>query len=151
MTPTQIAITSWTVAGFALIALETVLPGMISFMFGLGALVTALAVWIFDVAVATQLVIFGITSVLALVFLRRTFQKALHGKSLEADRISTITSMVGARGKVTEAIKAGNTGKIQARGSFWAAYADEDLPAGTSVEVVEERRPDEPRVKVVRT
>ncbi len=150
MTDTQIAITAWTVAGFALIALETVLPGMFIFMFGLGALCAALATWIFDIPLAGQFAVFGVASALALAFLRKMFQKALHGKSSEADRITSITSMVGARGVVAQEIPANGTGKIQSRGSFWAAYADEDLPVGASIEVIEERRADEPRLKVRR-
>ena len=151
MTDLQIAITAWTVVGFVLVALETVLPGMIVFMFGLGALCTALCVWLFGTSLGGQFAVFGVTSVLALVFLRRFFQQALHGKSSRADRISSITSLQGARGKVCEAIPLHGTGKVQARGSFWAAYADEALTVGTQVEVIEEKRPDEPRVKVART
>ena len=150
MTDTQLAVTVWAVIGFALIALETVLPGMIVFMFGLGALCTALATWIFNLGIEAQLAIFAVTSVLALIFLRRTFQKAMHGKATNAERISSISSLLGARGQVSEEIPMNGTGKIQARGSFWAAWADEHLPKGTSIEVIEERRPDEPRVKVRR-
>ena len=150
MTDTQVAITAWAVAGFALIALETVLPGMFIFMFGLGALCAALATWLFGIPLEAQFAVFGLTSVLALAFLRKIFQKALHGKASEADRIASITSLVGARGVVTQEIPANGTGKIQSRGSFWAAYADEKLPVDANIEVIEERRADEPRVKVKR-
>ena len=150
MTDTQIALIAWTVAGFALIALETALPGMIVFMFGLGSLCTALCVWIFGVQLEAQLGIFAVTSALALIFLRKIFQRAMRGNAADAKSISSISSMLGVRGVVSDEIPKHGTGKIQARGSYWAAWSDEHLPKGTSIEVIEERRPDEPRVKVRR-
>lgn len=150
MTDTQIAVTVWAVVGFGLIALEIAMSGMIVFMIGLGALCTALLTWIFGLELTYQLIIFAVASTLALVLLRRTFYQALHGKSVEADRIANISSLAGARGVVSTEIPPHGNGKINCRGSFWTAYAESDqaLPAGTNVEIIKDRTPDDPRVQV---
>lgn len=65
----------WFFLGLVLFLLELVLPGFFIFFFGLGAWVTALVCLIGEPGTNLQIIIFAITSVLALLALRKSIQK----------------------------------------------------------------------------
>ena len=60
---------AWFLLGILLFALELALPGMIVFFFGVGAWCAALAVFLLPMSLASQLLVFLITSLVALVLL----------------------------------------------------------------------------------
>ncbi|HLN19649.1 MAG TPA: NfeD family protein [Bacteroidales bacterium] len=67
----------WFFIGLILLLAELVIPGFFILFFGLGAWITALVCLIWEPSVNLQMVIFGITSILALAGLRRLIQKKL--------------------------------------------------------------------------
>src|SRR5665647_1315274 len=66
---------SWFAFGLILFLLEVVVPGFIIFFFGVGAWITALICVIFNPGTNMQIIIFGISSILSLIALRRVIQK----------------------------------------------------------------------------
>ena len=65
----------WFIIGLLLFLLELVLPGFVIFFFGVGAWLTALLCLVANPNVDIQIVVFAVTSVLALLGLRRMIQK----------------------------------------------------------------------------
>jgi membrane protein implicated in regulation of membrane protease activity len=127
---------AWFLLGILLFALELALPGMIVFFFGVGAWCAALAVFLLPLSLAGQLLVFLVTSLVALVLLRATVKKVFLGGKLEVDAMEQ-TIPAGATGEVIEDIVPPAAGKIKYGGSFWRATADRPIPRGTVVAIVE--------------
>ena len=127
---------AWFLLGILLFALELALPGMIVFFFGVGAWCAALAVFLLPMSLASQLLVFLITSLVALVLLRATVKKVFLGRVLEVDAMER-SIPPGATGEVIEDIVPPAAGKVKYGGSFWRATADRSIRAGTVVTIVE--------------
>ena len=123
---------AWFLLGILLFALELALPGMIVFFFGVGAWCAALAVFLLPMSLASQLLVFLITSLVALVLLRATVKKVFLGRVLEVDAMER-SIPPGATGEVIEDIVPPAAGKIKYGGSFWRATADRPIRAGPGV------------------
>jgi membrane protein implicated in regulation of membrane protease activity len=127
---------AWFLLGILLFALELALPGMIVFFFGVGAWCAALAVFLLPLSLAGQLLVFLVTSLVALVLLRATVKKVFLGGKLEVDAMEQ-TIPAGATGEVIEDILPPAAGKIKYGGSFWQATAERPLVKGTVVRILE--------------
>lgn len=126
----------WTLAGVALMICEFMVPGLILFFFGLGALVTALVTLLFLPSLTVQLVIFIVASLIALFGLRRFLKPIFMGRTTAVDREETVSEgLAGACGEVSEAIEPGKAGKILLNGVAWKAEAEQALAVGTQVVV----------------
>lgn len=126
----------WFLAGILFFALELVLPGLIVFFFGIGAWCTALTVYLLPMSLSSQLLVFLVASLLALLLLRSTLKKIFLGRKLEVDAMEDAT-LSGATGEVIEDILPPATGKIKYSGSFWQATAERPLVKGTVVRILE--------------
>jgi Membrane protein implicated in regulation of membrane protease activity len=127
---------AWFLLGILLFALELALPGMIVFFFGVGAWCAALAVFLLPMSLASQLLVFLVTSLVALVLLRATVKKVFLGRVLEVDAMEQPLPP-GATGEVIEDIVPPAAGKIKYGGSFWRATADRPIRKGTVVAIIE--------------
>ena len=65
----------WFIIGLVLFLLELVLPGFVIFFFGVGAWITALLCLIANPGFNLQAIVFGVTSILSLLLLRKMIQK----------------------------------------------------------------------------
>lgn len=131
----------WLLLGIVLVFSEFAVPGLVIVFFGIGALVTALAVWVADPAPVWQIAVFALASVASLLAGRRYFRGLLHGQTFRratsTDDIETESdALIGATGTVTDAIRPPVSGRVAVRGSDWSATADEPLERGTTVRVV---------------
>ena len=127
---------AWFLLGILLFALELALPGMIVFFFGVGAWCAALAVLLLPMSLAGQLLVFLVTSLVALVLLRATVKKVFLGRVLEVDAMDNDIPP-GATGVVVEDINPPAAGTIKYGGSFWQATADRAIAKGAIVAIVE--------------
>lgn len=126
----------WFLAGIVFLALELVLPGLIVFFFGIGAWCAALAVFLFPISLTTQLLIFLVASLVALLLLRSTLKKVFLGRTLDVDAMNGAIP-ADATGEIVEDIAPPATGTIKYAGSFWQATAEVPLSKGTIVRIVE--------------
>lgn len=125
----------WFLIGIVFFALELAAPGFVIFFFGIGAWCTALAVWLTDLSLSVQLLVFLAGSLVSLLVLRRWLQGIFKGQTgEEEDSVNVVPE--GAMGTVVEAIRPPAMGKVKYGGSFWQAVADTEIEKGTVVAIV---------------
>ena len=130
----------WLIIGVMLLFLEMALPGFIMFFFGLAALITALVTWLFPIAIAWQLGLFIVASVVSLLTLRdlikrRFFNTAVTEDGEDADE-DVVLAVQGDRAVVAVEIAPPAEGRINYSGTSWRASADEKIEEGEIVAVV---------------
>jgi Membrane protein implicated in regulation of membrane protease activity len=116
---------AWLIVGFLMLVIEMFSLSFFAIFFALGALLTA-ALTYFGVlpSVTWQVVIFCVTSILSLIFLRKfikkTFSKPKGGKEY--------SEFIGDPVRVTKAIPANGRGKVYYRGTEWDAISEDGQP-----------------------
>ena len=107
----------WAIVGIGLMLLELAAPGLVLFFFGLGALLTALLVWLVP--------LFG---------LRRWIKPVFTGSARTRDSYSE--GMVGQEARVLAGISPDEAGKVELNGTAWKAESNEELEVGEAVVVI---------------
>lgn len=126
----------WFIAGVALILAEFSIPGVFICFFGIGALLTGVAVWIFpQMSFALALLVFAILSVVFLFSCRRFMPKSFRGVTKVDHSDIEEDAVEGADAVVTEAIAPDAPGKVEFRGSSWTACADREIAVGSRVKI----------------
>ena len=129
----------WFILALILMLLELVVPGLLLFFFGIGALVTSLLSWVGVLQNTTaELLVFLFVSVLSLFLLRNKMKKTFRGTSKAVgDAELELDEFIGKTARVVEKIDPGESrGKVEYRGTNWEAQADVPINAGTAVEIV---------------
>ena len=130
----------WMIAGIVLILAEFSVPGVFICFFGIGALLTGCAVWIFpQMPFALTILLFSVLSVLFLFSCRRFMPKSFRGTT-KVDRSDIEEDDVkGAEVVVTEAVAPDAPGKVEFRGSQWTARADREIAVGERAKIRERK------------
>ncbi|MDF7808099.1 NfeD family protein [Pontiellaceae bacterium B12219] len=126
----------WAMVGIGLMLCEFVVPGLILFFLGIGALITALLVWLLPISLTVQLAVFAVASLAALFGLRRLMKPIFTGRATDVNETDFSEGMAGQEAKVTEAIAPDASGRVMLNGTTWKAESDEALSAGQVVVVV---------------
>ena len=126
----------WFLIGLVLLVLEFSAPGLIIAFFGAGAWIVALICLIFDISLTTQLFIFLITSILLLVFLRKSLRKVF---KLEAFDKNEMEDFIGKTATVTSKIIPNKPGKVDMNGTSWEAESDVEIAKGKTVRIIDRR------------
>lgn len=121
----------WAIGALAAAVLEIVAPGAYLIWIALGAAITALACFAFDLALTTQLVIFIVASSAACLIGYFVYQKLITPRAGNLPLNQRELEMIGAQGIVFEAIVNGQ-GKVSLGDSVWIAEGA-DMPVGTAV------------------
>ncbi len=129
----------WAVAGLIMLLAEFVIPGLIIFFFGLGALVVAAVCFFSDISLNAQLAVFLVASVAMLMGLRRWAHGVFMGHtSDEQDEDRNLKAYIGATAVVTERLVPKRHGKVELNGAQWKAEAEIEVEEGVEVEVVDQ-------------
>lgn len=126
----------WAIIGIVLIIADIFSLTFFLFFLGIGALATALSIWLgLTPNLAGQLVCFSLSSLIAALLFRSTLKKMFGKKGQHGD----YAEYVGQRAAVSVSIPAGGEGKVTYRGSEWIAFCEDgrEIPAGTAVRIVE--------------
>ncbi len=126
----------WFILGVALFFLELAMPGFIVLFFGIGCLVTSAVLLAVDLSLTWQVVLFIVASLASILLLRKYFIRVFAGQTDEASN-DLDDFPANAQAVVVKAIQPPRRGRIQHRGSLWAAEADEPVAAGETVTLVE--------------
>ena len=123
----------WFLVGLALVLSEFMVPGIILVFFGLGAWVTAVTAWTgLTPGWSSQLLTFGISSVVLLVLLRRWFRNRFFGYIGDDHDLDTnIDEFSGQSVLVTADIgPEHDDGIVEFKGAPWKARSASHIPAG---------------------
>ena len=128
----------WFLIGLVLLIFEFIMPGLIIGFFGVGAWFVAIVCLINDISLNTQLALFIASSVLSLVFLRQWLKGIFLGHAgSKQDLTRNLDEFVGQRAVVKEKIDPKLGGKVEFHGVNWEALAEQEIAAGTVVEIIE--------------
>jgi membrane protein implicated in regulation of membrane protease activity len=122
----------WLICGVAGILLELLIPGLVLIFFGIGALLTALCTWFFDISTAWQIVIFVTISCTTLALFRKSLKQSFFEKQKTNEPDELIDEFKGKTAVVLEDFVAQH-GKVEFNGSLWKATANENLLKGDVV------------------
>lgn len=129
----------WLIMGVILLFLELALPGFVLFFFGVGALVTSLGAYLFELNLSWQLALFIVASLISLFSLRNIIQRKFLQSSPEGEEDEDEDHLFvhsGERGVVVDGIKPPAEGRIKYSGTFWRATADEKIDEEEIISVV---------------
>jgi len=127
----------WFLVGLFLLISEFVMPGLIIAFFGIGAWIVALICLLTDISLNTQLLIFIVSSVLSLLLLRKWLKGIFMGHIVSKQDIrENLDDFVGQKAVVKERIVPKAGGKVEFRGTDWAAEADVEIAEGAVVEII---------------
>ena len=126
----------WFGIGVILLLLEFANPGVVLIFFALGAWLVALLCLTVEVSLNLQLGVFVITSVVLLLVFRSRIKERIDRRQ-PAPEAGESEEFVGRRGLVTREIRSDRAGRVDCRGTTWAAEAGERIPEGAAVEIVE--------------
>ena len=123
----------WFLVGVVFLILELFLPGFILIFFTAGSWIAALAAWLLDVELTTQIIIFIISSLILLITLRKYSLKTFKGTTRDDVDDQYTESKIGKTGVVSKKIAPHVPGEIKVMGSFWRATAEVEIDEGQSV------------------
>jgi inner membrane protein len=131
----------WLIIGVMLFFLEFAAPVFVLFFFALGALVTALFTWLFQIDLAWQLALFIVASLIPLLSLRNIIQKRLVGSSSATEESEekdedVLRAVPGEKGVVSVTIAPPAEGRVKYSGTSWRAIAEEEIEEGEIVTIV---------------
>jgi inner membrane protein len=126
----------WFLLGIGLAFLELFLPGFILLFFGIGCLLTAGALLLWDLSLSQQLLLFIITSITSLLLLRQWLTRIFRGAASNQKGADFDDFPHGIHVQVLKTITPVEHGRIQYRGTAWYAAAEETIEPGSTVEIV---------------
>jgi membrane protein implicated in regulation of membrane protease activity len=126
----------WFIFGLVLFFLELLVPGFVIFFFGVGAWITALLCLIANPGINMQFIVFGITSVLSLLALRKMLQKKFfYSKDNLSEGVED--EFTGREALAVTDIGPGKKGRVEFKGTTWQAESDSVISEGQTVIIVE--------------
>jgi len=126
----------WFILGLILLLAELVLPGFVIFFFGAGAWITALVCLFSNPGINLQVLIFAVTSVLALVIFRKMIQnKFIYNKDDRSGEVED--EFTGKEAVAVADFGADRMGKVEFKGTSWKAESKSEIAAGQRVIILE--------------
>ena len=127
----------WFILGVLFMIMELFTPGFFLLLTGIAACFTGAIAYLIPDILWLQWIIFGLSTVLALVFLRRYILNKI-------EPINTVTSNVdGLIGKkalvISEILPDSIKGQVRIGGEVWIAKSEDDQPISVNEEVVVKR------------
>ena len=130
----------WFLIGVGFLVFEMISPAFILFFFGMGAWMTALVTaFIPDLSFNQQIIVFSVSSLILLLFLRNYLQNIFYGNQNQGEDQYNRKNAEDASAIITKNIPKGGFGEIKFRGTFYKAKNDDaniEVSTGTSVLVV---------------
>lgn len=132
----------WFLVGVVFLIAELLIPGFILIFFTAGCWIAGLTVWLTDIALSIQILIFIISSLVLLFSLRNYSIKTFKGTIRDDLDDHYADSKIGKTAIVTKTISPGMPGEIKVMGSFWRAVSDINIEEGQSVLIANQESED---------
>ncbi len=128
----------WFLVGVAFLIAELIIPAFILIFFTAGCWIAAIFVWLIDIELTKQILVFLVSSLFLLFTLRKYSLNIFRGKTQDEIDDHYSDSKIGKTAIVTKNITPNKLGEIKVMGSFWRATANEEIEEGRSV-LIEKR------------
>jgi len=128
----------WFLVGVAFLIAELIMPAFILIFFTAGCWIAAIFVWLIDIELTKQILVFLVSSLFLLFTLRKYSLNIFRGKTQDEIDDHYSDSKIGKTAIVTKNITPNKLGEIKVMGSFWRATANEEIEEGRSV-LIEKR------------
>jgi membrane protein implicated in regulation of membrane protease activity len=132
----------WFLLGVVFLIAELLIPGFILIFFTAGCWIAGLTVWLTDIELSIQILIFTISSLVLLFSLRKYSIKTFKGTTRDDLDDHYADSKIGKTAIVTKAISPSMPGEIKVMGSFWRAISDINIEEGQSVLITSQESED---------
>ena len=126
----------WFILGLVFLLLELAIPGFVVFFFGIGAWITSLVCLLANPGLDLQIIIFSLTSILTLLFLRRMLTNRFFSEGGKTPE-TLGDEFIGMDAIAAADIPAGSKGKVEFKGTLYTAKATDDIKLGPTVEIIE--------------
>ena len=123
----------WFLIGVVFLIAELLVPGFILIFFTIGSWIVALLVWLIDIELTYQILIFIVASLIPLFTLRKHGLRIFKGKTRDTGDDHYDDSKIGKRAVVSKEINPNLVGEVKFMGSFWRAVSDEKIKEGQPV------------------
>lgn len=125
----------WLLAGFGLLFMELLTPGLIIFFFGMGALLVGILCFFVSIPLPLQLLLFVVSSVCFLLALRKWAKRVFMGRETERSGRDLNSPFAGSEAVVIAGAQPGRPGRVELNGTEWRAVAETELKEGQIVRV----------------
>lgn len=123
----------WFLVGVVFLIAELLAPGFILLFFAAGCWIAALATWLIDIELKSQILVFVVSSLILLFTLRKYSMKTFKGTTRDNTDDHYADLKIGKVAIVTKNITPNVPGEIKVMGSFWRAIAEMEIEEGQSV------------------
>jgi membrane protein implicated in regulation of membrane protease activity len=124
----------WFLLGLVLFLAELFMPGFIIFFFGVGAWATAVLCLVADPGINLQIIVFAITSVIALLIFRRLLRRKFFHREHVIDVDDEFT---GKEAIAKNDFSHDRNGKVEFKGTIWNAESDSEIKDGQRVIILQ--------------
>jgi len=127
----------WFIIGVLLLLSELFIPSLILIFWGFGAIFTGIVGIFYTFPLNIQIVIFIISSILFLVFLRKYLKQFFSGfQTQQAEGESDLDEFTNKQAVVTEKIVPPSRGRVSFRGTIWDAESEEEIDVDKPVLII---------------
>jgi membrane protein implicated in regulation of membrane protease activity len=128
----------WFIAGLVLLLTELFAPSLILIFFGLGAWVVTALYLLFNIGFPTQLIVFAVSSIVLLVFLRKKLKPVFLGYvSSKQNSGQNMDDFFEKEAVVVARIEPGKPGKVEFNGVAWDAVSDDSIDVDFRVRIID--------------
>ena len=128
----------WFIAGLALLLTELFAPALILMFFGLGAWIVTVLYLLFKIGLPAQLIVFAVSSIVLLVFLRKKLKPVFLGYvSSKQNSGQNIDDFFEKEAVVLARIEPGKPGKVEFNGVDWDAVSDDTIDVDSRVKIID--------------
>ena len=128
----------WFIAGLVLLLTELFAPSLILMFFGLGAWIVTALYLLFNIGLPTQLIVFAVSSIVLLVFLRNKLKPVFLGYvSSKQNSGQNMDDFFEKEAVVVARIEPGKPGKVEFNGVAWDAVSDSGLDVDSRVKIID--------------
>ena len=139
----------WFFIGVGFLVAELGVPAFILIFFAAGAWLVALLLWMVNLGITAQVVVFMLSSISLLATLRKYSLKTFKGDITNTLDNSFTDTKVGQIAVVTKPIHPNQVGEVKVMGSYWRAVSDATLHEGQPALVVSIESEDGLTLKVI--
>jgi len=125
----------WFLTGLLTLIFEFIAPAFILFFFGFSAIIVGLICFLYPISLNTQLILFIVSSILSLIFLRRHLKQWMY-KNKQTTQYDELSDYAGKQVTVIADITPSIPGKVEFQGSSWKAVSKQTLSIGQPATII---------------